>query len=261
MSKQKSKIEWCDVTWSTATGCTRVSLGCGNCYMFAMYPKLHSLGIKGYEFHPGRVQTIPERLKEPYTWTTPKRVFVNSMSDTFHVDVGYDFALEMFKVMADCNRHTYMLLTKRPARARKFWQLHGHEFDNKWPSNIWMGTSVETERFTNRLDVLAEIPAEIRFVSAEPLLGDVNLEPYLADGILQWVIVGGESGRNARPMQLDWARQIRDDCIANDVSFFLKQLGGNKDKHGGLKAKLDGRTWTQIPVTPQQGQFQMSFGF
>ena len=246
-----SAIEWTDETWNPVTGCTRVSPGCDHCYMYALYPRLKGMGVPGYETAPGDVRLLPERLHLPLTWRKPKRVFVNSMSDLFHSDVPYSFISEVFEVMQEASAqrgHVFQVLTKRPGRAVGWWEQCGAELFAEWPSNIWIGTSVESPKYAPRLTVLGRLPAPVRFVSAEPLLDAVDLSSWLEDGTLQWVIVGGESGRCARPMELAWARGIRDQCVASEVSFFLKQLGGARGKRGGGEAILDGELWRGMPL-------------
>ena len=246
-----SAIEWTDETWNPVTGCTRVSPGCDHCYMFALYPRLKGMGVPGYETAPGEVRLLPERLRLPLTWKRPRRVFVNSMSDLFHADVPFPFISEVFEVMHEASQqrgHVFQVLTKRPGRAVAWWQQHGAHLLGEWPPDVWIGTSVESPKYAQRLTVLARIPAPIRFVSAEPLLDSVDLSPWLDDGTVDWVIVGGESGRGARAMELDWARGIRDQCEAASVPFFLKQLGGARGKRGGADAVLDGQSWRETPV-------------
>lgn len=246
-----SNIEWTDETWNPVTGCTRVSPGCDNCYMYAMYPRLKGMGVNGYGTTPSDVHLIPERLNLPLTWKKPRRVFVNSMSDLFHPRVPFEFVFEIFKVMqraASERGHIFQVLTKRPGRAVGWWKQHEGHFPEGWPPNIWIGTSVENQKYAPRLTVLARLPAPIRFVSAEPLLEQIELTPWLKDGTLQWVIAGGESGIGARPMELDWVRSLRDETASFDVAFFLKQLGGVRDKRGGEAAVLDGRPWRQMPA-------------
>lgn len=245
-----SAIEWTDETWNPVTGCTRVSPGCDNCYMYAMYPRLKGMGVSGYETTPSDVQLLPERLNLPLTWKKPRRVFVNSMSDLFHPRVPYEYVHEIFMVMqrsASEHGHVFQVLTKRPGRAVGWWMQYGDYYPNGWHPNIWIGTSVENQKYAPRLTVLARLPAPIRFVSAEPLLEQIELTPWLKDGTLQWVIAGGESGFGARPMDLDWVRSLRDQTESFEVAFFLKQLGGVRDKRGGDAAVLDGRPWRNMP--------------
>ena len=243
-----SNIEWTDETWNPVTGCTRVSPGCDNCYMFALYPRLHGMGVPGYEASPDIVQHFPHRLKAPLTWMNKRRVFVNSMSDLFHPSVEFDFIHDVFKVMLLASKlrgHIFQVLTKRPGRAVGWWQEYASEYDYEWPENVWMGTSVESQKYAPRIEVLSRIPAPVRFVSAEPLLGELDLTQWLDRGVLQWVIVGGESGARARPMNNDWARKLRDDATSAGVAFFLKQLGGRRGKRGGAEALLDKDTWLE----------------
>lgn len=246
-----SNIEWTDETWNPVTGCTRVSPGCDNCYMFALYPRLRGMSVAGYETDPSEVQLMPERLDAPFKWKKPRRVFVNSMSDVFHPSVPYEFAFEMFKVMEQASEergHVFQVLTKRPGRAVGWWNRFADRFTDGWPENIWIGTSVENQKYAPRITVLERLPAAVRFVSAEPLLEEIDLTEWLSRGALHWLIVGGESGRKARPMDLDWVRRLRDQADVFGVAFFLKQLGGSRGKRGGDEAAVDGRTWHQIPV-------------
>ena len=251
-----STIEWTDETWNPVTGCTRVSPGCDNCYMFALYPRLRAMGVRGYESEPQHVQLMPDRLEAPLTWKRPRRVFVNSMSDVFHPQVPFEFVYAIFDVMrraAAEHGHVFQVLTKRPGLAVAWWNEYRHEFGGSWPENVWMGTSVESQKYAPRLTVLARVPARIRFVSAEPLLEKVDLSPWLDAGDVHWVITGGESGRAARPMDPVWARSLRDQCERAGVPFFLKQLGGRRGKRSGDQAELDGRTWTEAPSAVTAG--------
>ena len=204
-----STIEWTDETWNPVTGCSRVSPGCDNCYMFALYPRLRAMAVPGYETAPDTVRMLPERLRAPLSWRRPRRVFVNSMSDLFHPHVEYDFISDVFVVMRDASQHVFQVLTKRPGRAAGWWELHGRDKFGVWPENVWMGTSVESQKYAPRLSVLRHVPAAVRFVSAEPLLERVDLTQWLEDGTLHWVIAGGESGPRARPMALVGARSPR----------------------------------------------------
>ena len=244
-----SSIEWTDETWNPVTGCSRVSPGCDNCYMFALYPRLHAMGVPGYEAAPDIVQMLPNRLNAPLTWAKPRRVFVNSMSDLFHKQVTFEFITDVFKVMREADQHIFQVLTKRPGRAVGWWEQCGkHEF-GEWPKNVWIGTSVENQKYAPRLTVLGRIPAEIRFVSAEPLLGPLDLTQWLEDDTLQWVIAGGESGPRARPMEEEWALGLRDQSTDANVAFFFKQWGGRRGKRSGEEALLEGECrWQQYPV-------------
>jgi len=171
------------------------------------------------------------------------------MSDVFHPSVPYDFISSIFDIMQRSAErgHVFQVLTKRPGRAVAWWKRNRNRFEGVWPAHVWIGTSVENQRYAPRISVLARIPAPIRFVSAEPLLEAVDLRPWLRAGDVQWVIVGGESGRSARPMELDWVRDLRDQTIKAGVAFFLKQLGGIRNKRGGDAALIDGLTWRQMP--------------
>ena len=240
----KSAIEWTDATWNPTTGCDRVSPGCDHCYALALAKRLKAMGQPKYQRDgdprtsgPGFAVTVHhDALGIPRLWRTPRRVFVNSMSDLFHPKVPEDFIVEVFDVMADTPRHQYQVLTKRPKRAAALADRL------PWPHNIWLGTSIESNTYVDRADQLRRVPAAVRFLSCEPLLGrltDLNL-----DGI-HWLIVGGESGHQARPMELEWVRDLRDRSVAAGVPFFFKQWGGRTPKAGGRE--LDGRTWDEMP--------------
>lgn len=239
-----SAIEWTDQTWNPITGCSKVSPGCDNCYMFSEYIRLNVMKARGYEFSPDVVQLIPERLDQPYKWRKPRRVFVNSMSDMFHPDVPYEYITKMMDVMDHTRKHTYQILTKRPGRLVDWWQK---EWRIILPPNVWVGTSVENQKYAPRIEVLSRVNAMIKFVSAEPLLGRLDLTPYMSQAMLDWVIVGGESGHKARPMDLDWAEDLREQCAIHNVPYFLKQLGGRGDKRGGDKALLNGQIHREYP--------------
>lgn len=218
--------------------------------MFKLYPRLKAMGAPGYQTAPGDVGLMPDRLRAPLSWKKPRFVFVNSMSDVFHPRVPFDYVFEMFSVMRESSAkygHVFQVLTKRPGRAVAWWRKYESEFMDSWPRNIWIGTSVESQKYAPRLTVLERLPAAVRFVSAEPLLECLDLTEWLNRGALQWVIVGGESGSCARPMDIDWARSLRDQCGGADVPFFLKQLGGSRNKRAGKNALLDGERWTQMP--------------
>lgn len=242
-----SRIEWTDATWNPVTGCDRISTGCDNCYALTLANRLKAMGAAKYQADgnpqtsgPGfAVQTHPASLKEPYRWRSPRTVFVNSMSDLFHAQVPTAFIAEVFRVMADTPQHTYQVLTKRPMRVRR---MAG---ELPWPENVWLGVSVENERVLHRVEHLRDVPAAVRFLSCEPLLGPLtNLR---LDGV-GWVIVGGESGSRARPMDPDWATDIRDRCQAASVPFFFKQWGGRTPKANGRQ--LDGQLWDEMPSRP-----------
>lgn len=249
----KTSIEWTEETLNIFTGCTKVSPGCDNCYMFTQYPRLKSLKSRGYETSPDDVRFHPDRLERPLRWKRKRMVFVNSMSDTFHPHISFETLDSVFDVLFEASEkggHTFQVLTKRPGRAAAWWGKYSAARSiDRWPEGVWMGTSVESQKYAPRLAVLERIPAPVRFVSAEPLLSRLSLAEYLERGAVQWVIVGGESGPNARPMDIDWARQLRDECGEHDVAFFLKQLGGNPNKRGGDQALLEGETYHEMPTT------------
>jgi protein gp37 len=245
-------IEWTDATWNPVTGCTKVSRGCDHCYAETLANRLledtyrSRLPVVDNEANrkdPFAVRIWPERLDQPARWSRPKRVFVNSMSDLFHADIPKAFVRRIFQVMLERDRHVYQVLTKRPARARGFHEENLDLFGGlPLPEHIWIGTSVEDEEVAYRVRHLRDVRARVRFLSCEPLLGPLELD---LTGI-HWVIVGGESGPRHRPMDLDWARGIRDQCLEARVPFFFKQVGGRTPKSGGRE--LDGRTWDEMPV-------------
>ena len=251
-----SAIEWTDETWNPVTGCTRVSPGCDNCYMFALYPRLRAWRVPGYENEPDQVRLLPERLNAPLTWKRPRRVFVNSMSDVFHPRVPFDFVYKMFRVMEEASRergHVFQVLTKRPGRAVAWWQEYDSQFPDGWPANVWIGTSVESQKYAPRLSVLSRIPAAVRFRVCGAAAGSAWIfREWLESGAIHWVIVGGESGPRARPMELEWARSLRDQSNRAGVAHFFKQWGGRTPKSGGRL--LDGRTHDEFPI----GLSQMS---
>lgn len=289
-----SKIEWTDATWSPVTGCTPVSDGCHNCYARRMAYRLR--GRFGYpEDDPFRVTLHEGRIKEPLGWRKPRRVFVCSMGDLFHPDVPFEFIAAVFRVMTKCTQHTFMILTKRPNQVKAFYLLSSGSapWAQKVCENIWVGVTAENQQAADeRIPILLQIPAAVRFVSVEPMLGPVNLEqptpnaksvngvypPWMIQQ-LDWIIVGGESGPNARPMHPDWVRSLRDQCQAAGVPFFFKSWGEWKPVyttgpefelsrlkndeivmsgtgHGVVMKKvgkkksghlLDGREWNEVP--------------
>lgn len=239
----ESAIEWTEVTWNPSTGCDRTSPGCANCYAMALSKRLKAMGQAKYQNDgdprtsgPGFALTLhPDVVDAPRHWSGSRTVFVNSMSDLFHDDVPLAFIQDVFEVMAETPQHQYQVLTKRSKRLARVSDALA------WPSNVWMGVSVETQRYSFRLDHLREVPAAIRFVSAEPLLGPID--PDLAE--IDWLIVGGESGPRARGIDARWVRSLRDKAVAERVAFFFKQWGGRTPKAGGRE--LDGRTWDEMP--------------
>lgn len=281
-----SAIEWTDATWNPVTGCSKVSPGCAHCYAetLALTRLRGKPGYPGLPWTPenaeANVVLRPERLEQPLRWRRPRRIFVNSLSDLFHELVPERFLDTVFAVMALASQHTFQVLTKRPARMLEYLTAGGDPLDRiwcradelatilripfpddmpRWPlPNVWLGTSVENQRFADeRIPLLLETPARVRFLSMEPLLGPVEFSdmsgradyrarlgrPALTG--IRWVIVGGESGPVHRPMDPAWVRSIRDQCVAADVPFLFKQWGGRTSKAGGRE--LDGRTWDQYP--------------
>jgi protein gp37 len=240
----KTAIEWTEVTWNPTTGCDRISSGCDNCYALKLAKRLKAMGAAKYQADgdprtsgPGfALMTHPETLDEPYGWRAPRTVFVNSMSDLFHAKVPVSFIREVFEVIADTPQHTYQVLTKRSSRLRKL----ADRLD--WPANLWMGVSVESADVLYRIDDLRQVPAAVRFLSCEPLLGP--LTGIDLDGI-GWVIAGGESGHGYRPVDIKWVQGLRDGCVAAGVPFFFKQWGGRTAKSMGRL--LDGTVWDQYP--------------
>jgi protein gp37 len=245
MSMAQSAIEWTEVTWNPSTGCDRISPGCDRCYALTLAKRLKAMGQGKYQNDgdprtsgPGFGLTLhPEVVSAPRRWSGERTVFVDSMSDLFHDDVPLGFIRDVFDVMVDTPQHRYQVLTKRSKRlAQLAPQL-------PWPPNVWMGVSVETQRYAFRLDHLRAVPAAVRFVSAEPLLGLLELD---LEGI-DWLIAGGESGPRARAVQANWVRALRDSSLDAGVRFFFKQWGGRTPKAGGRE--LDGRTWDEMPAT------------
>ncbi|WP_282779152.1 MULTISPECIES: phage Gp37/Gp68 family protein [unclassified Nocardia] len=241
----KSSIEWTEATWNPVTGCDRVSPGCDHCYAMTLAKRLKAMGAEKYQHDgdprtsgPGFGVTIhPSALEIPLHWRQPRVVFVNSMSDLFHAKVPIGFIRDVFDVMRETPQHTYQILTKRSLRLKRV----ADQLD--WPSNIWMGVSVENAGYLTRVDHLRNVPAAVRFLSCEPLLGP--LDDLELDGI-SWVIAGGESGVRHRPMDPAWVRNIRDACKVADVPFFFKQWGGRTPKAMGRE--LDGRVWGEMPA-------------
>ena len=243
-----SAIEWTQATWNPTTGCDQVSAGCENCYALTLAKRLKAMGAAKYQTDgdprtsgPGfGVALHPAALELPYRWKQPRLVFVNSMSDLFHAKVPVGFIRDVFAVMADTPQHTYQVLTKRSLKLRRM----AERLD--WPGNLWMGVSVENAEHLDRVDHLREIPAVLRFISAEPLLGPLS---GLSLSGIGWVITGGESGPRARRCDARWVRDIRDACAGAGVPFFHKQWGGIRPKSRGRE--LDGRTHDEMPARPE----------
>jgi protein gp37 len=231
MSSINTGIEWTDKTWNPTTGCDKISPGCLHCYAEALTQRFTQNFKNGFD-----LTLYPERLKEPLRWRTPSRVFVNSMSDLFHEDVPIEFIKQVLSVIQATPWHIYQILTKRPERLRDL----SSELD--FPENVWLGVSVENQNYVHRLDYLRDIPASVRFISCEPLLGALELDLTGID----WVIVGGESGQKHRPMDMRWAQDIRNQCQVAGVAFFFKQVGGRTPKAGGKL--LDDLIWDEMPA-------------
>lgn len=233
---QGSGIEWTESTWNPVTGCTKISPGCKHCYAERMAARLQAMGQANYA--NGFALTLqPHMLERPLRWKNPQTIFVNSMSDLFHADVPLEYIRRVFDVMATANWHRFQVLTKRADR------LQAISAEINWPANVWMGTSVESDRYRGRIDDLRASGARVKFLSLEPLLGPL---PDLDLAAIDWVIVGGESGPGARAMDPNWATDLRDQCLRARVPFFFKQWGGKNKKQTGRM--LEGRLWDEMPV-------------
>lgn len=232
---QSSSIEWTEATWNPVTGCTQVSPGCAHCYAKTFAERWR--GIPGHVYEQGfDLRLWPERLEVPLKWRKPKTIFVNSMSDLFHEEIPAEFIADVFETMQSAHWHTFQILTKRPERLAELAPTL------PWPDNVWMGVTIENRRFVHRADHLRTVPAAVRFISAEPLLGPLEgLD--LTD--IHWLIAGGESGPKHRRVDVEWLRRLRDQCDEADVAFFFKQWGGFRPKTGGRE--LDGRTHDAYP--------------
>lgn len=236
----KSSIEWTDATWNPVTGCTKISAGCDHCYAERFSERFR--GTPGHPFESGFDLTLrPDRLEQPLRWQQPRMIFVNSMSDLFHKHVPKEFIGQVFDTMEQAHWHTFQVLTKRSSLLRDF--LRDRYGPAPGPSHMWFGVSVEDGTKLSRVKHLQQAPAGIRFLSIEPLIGDVGKLDLVG---IDWVIVGGESGPRARSIQKAWVRSIRDQCKKAKVAFFFKQWGGIRPKTGGRK--LDGREWSQFPT-------------
>lgn len=249
---QSTSIEWTNATWNPVTGCTKVSAGCDHCYAERFAERFR--GVSGHPFERGFDLTLrPERLHQPLSWR-PRMIFVNSMSDLFHKAIPTAFVERVFETMEAADWHVFQILTKRSSRMRDF--VNARYGRGGAPAHIWLGTSVEDADRLSRVRHLRNTAARLRFLSLEPLIGPItNLELV---GI-HWVIVGGESGPRARPMQSDWVRHVRDQCIACGVPFFFKQWGGLRPTSGGRK--LDGVEWSEWPeVGDKLKQLQSMYG-
>lgn len=233
----QSSIEWTEMTWNPTTGCNKVSAGCKFCYAEVMTRRLNAMGVEKYK-DGFQIRTHEKELETPYTWKKPRVVFVNSMSDLFHPEVPIEFIQKVFRVMKENPQHIFQVLTKRGDILR----YYDSEGWLDWSHNIWMGVSVENQKVIDRIDQLRETKARVKFLSCEPLIGplpNMNLQG------IDWVIVGGESGRTPRPMNPKWVSDIKDQCLKSDTAFFFKQWGGTNKKKAGRE--LEGRTWDEMP--------------
>jgi protein gp37 len=245
----QSSIEWTEMTWNPTTGCDKISAGCKFCYAEVMSRRLQAMGVEKYE-NNFELTIHSSELKLPYSWKKPKIVFVNSMSDLFHKDVPLEFIKKVFKVMNECPQHTFQVLTKRADILLKY------SSELNWTENIWMGVSVESKKFTERIDLLRQTGAKMKFISIEPLIGAIG-KLSLKD--IDWVIVGGESGHKARPMKKEWVIDIKNQCSESKVSFFFKQWGGKRKKEAGRV--LDGETYDEMPTYAAKNQATENINF
>lgn len=236
MSVIKTKIEWTDTTWNPMTGCTPVSDGCKNCYALKMANRLKAMGNKRY-LNGFNVTLHPDLLTEPLKWNKPRMVFVNSMGDMFHESIPIEYIQRVFSAMRTTSQHTFQVLTKRSARMLELSK------SLPWPENVWMGVTIESNKYLYRADNLRNIPAAVKFLSIEPMISQVNDLDLTG---IDWVIVGGESGQSARPIEEKWVINVRDKCTSSNIPFFFKQWGGrNKKKSGRI---LQGEIWDQFPL-------------
>ena len=232
----QSSIEWTEMTWNPTTGCDKISAGCKFCYAEIMSRRLQAMGVEKYKDN-FEVRMHEDALNIPYTWKNSKVVFVNSMSDLFHKNIPLEFIQKVFRVMNENPQHIFQVLTKR---AERLFELHK---ELKWTHNIWMGVSVENDKVRDRIDFLRKTNARVKFLSLEPLIGPLR---HLNMSGIDWIIVGGESGHNPRPMKPEWVLDIQEQCKNNDVAFFFKQWGGKNKKAAGRI--LNGRTYDEMPV-------------
>jgi protein gp37 len=235
-----SAIEWTEATWNPVTGCDQISPGCAHCYAKTFAERWR--GVPDHPYEQGfDLRLWPQRVDQPLRWKRPRHIFVNSMSDLFHPDVPDEFIAEVFATMVEADWHVFQILTKRPERLLELAD------ELPWPPHVWMGVSIENRRFVHRADLLREVPAAVRFISAEPLLGPLEgLD--LTD--IHWLIAGGESGAGHRPIRKEWVLDLRDRCEGEDVAFFFKQWGGARPKSNGRL--LEGREWNAMPVPSEQ---------
>jgi protein gp37 len=250
-----SSIEWTDSTWNPVTGCTKIGAGCDNCYAERLSERFR--GVAGHPFENGFDLTLrPDRLSLPLRWNRPRKIFVNSMSDLFHKEVPQVFVDQVFETMERATWHVFQILTKRSSRMRDYLRAR-YAPAGAPPPHLWFGVSVEDRSKVSRIYHLRQAPAQMRFLSIEPLIGEI---PRLPLDDIDWVIVGGESGPSARPVEISWVREIRDQCLAARVPFFFKQWGGLRAKSGGRT--LDGREWNQWPNAPgsERGRLRLGDG-
>jgi protein gp37 len=232
----QTRIEWTSASWNPVTGCDQVSPGCAHCYAKTFAERWRN--VPGHPYEQGfELRLWPDRLELPLRWRKPKLIFVNSMSDLFHEGIPTDMVTRVFEVMERADQHVFQVLTKRHERLAELASTL------RWPDNVWVGVSIENRRFVHRADYLRKVPAAVRFISAEPLLGPLD-GLNLAD--IDWLIAGGESGARHRRIDSEWVRDLRDRCTTDDVSFFFKQWGGRSPRTGGRE--LDGRTWDEMPT-------------
>jgi len=232
----KSKIEWTEMTWNPTTGCSKISRGCKNCYAENLSKRLKAMGNRKYQ-NGFQVTLHPDTLSIPFTWKKSRIVFVNSMSDLFHEDIPDTYIKQVFKVMNDNPQHIFQVLTKRAEN------MHELRLKLEWTKNIWMGVTVEEKEYDYRIQLLKETEAAVKFLSIEPMIGAT---PNLDLSSIDWVIVGGESGPGARPIQKEWIEDVRSQCQKSGTPFFFKQWGGvNKKKNGRL---LDGKLYDEMPL-------------
>jgi protein gp37 len=232
----KSSIEWTESTWNPVTGCSKISPGCKNCYAERMANRLQKIGVERYK-DAFELTMHPDVLDTPLSWKSPKVIFVNSMSDLFHEKIPLSFIQDTFEVMRKAHWHTFQILTKRSERLKMLAPLI------EWPENVWMGVSVESQRYVYRIDHLRAVPSAVRFLSVEPLINKVDKMNLKA---IDWVIVGGESGPKARKLEQEWVIHIKDICDKYSVPFFFKQWGGVRKKKTGRL--LQGQTWDSMPI-------------
>lgn len=246
---ENSAIEWTDTTWNPVTGCTKISAGCDNCYAARFSERFR--GVPGHPFETGFDLTLrPERLQQPLGWKRPRMIFVNSMSDLFHKEIPESHIAAVFDTMEKADWHIYQVLTKRSSLLMKF--INERYRTRPAPAHMWFGVSVENEQAASRIAHLQKANAGVRFVSIEPLIAPVGRLDLRG---IHWVIVGGESGPHARPMDATWAIDVRNQCVATRVAFFFKQWGGRSPKTGGRL--LEGREWNQFPKKARSVQQQL----